>query len=347
MATADTNSWAWHVTSPWPGFDAANQSNLDARGNGLSVDPASITLITWRDAEGDDMIADTDTDDASTTSNDRVIINGVEHSIREVAAYAGGKMVANGVTYQVSFAVWLLDDGTYMVRIRDESIPRDLHYKKVTALTLGQFDRVEYSHTFVSTRDEAFLCFVAGTLIHTSTGLTPVETLFPGDLVLTADHGFRPLRWTARRRVTGQGAAAPVLIAAGTLGNTRDLRLSQQHRIMLSDWRAELLFGAAEVLVAAAHLVNGSTIRLTPCAQVDYVHLMFDQHELVFSEGILTESFHPGAHSLSVLCDATRSEVLTLFPELAHQPASFGPSARPSLRAREARALRAFHPNAR
>ncbi|NEX46952.1 Hint domain-containing protein [Pseudotabrizicola algicola] len=340
----DTNSWAWHVTSLWPGYNATSQNNLDARGNGLSIDPRTITLITWRDPEGDDRIADTDTDDGSTTSNDRVIINERIYSVRELAAYRGGTMVANGITYQVDFAVWLLEDGTYMVRIRDDQIPPDLHYKKVTSLRLGQFDNVDYSHSFVSTRDEAFLCFVAGTLIHTKEGLVAVETLLPGDLVLTVDHGFRPLRWIAHRRVAGHGAAAPVLISAGALGNSRDLLLSQQHRIMLADWRAELMFGASEVLVAAAHLVNGGTIRLHPCAEVEYVHLLFDQHELVFSEGIATESFHPGAYSLTVLGQATRDEVLGLFPELARHPDSYGPSARPSLRAREARTLR---PNGR
>ena len=346
VTDTDTESWAWHVTTPWPGFDPNDQDNLDARGNGMSVDPNSITLITWRDAEGDDMIADTDTDDASTTSEDRVIINGVEHSIREIGGYRGGTMVCNGTSYRVKFGIWLLDDGSYLVRISDSQIPPDLHYKTVDSLTLGQFDGNDYSHSRISTQDEAFLCFVAGTLIHASNGLIPVEDLSPGDLVLTADHGFRPLRWSARRQIAGRGAAAPVLITAGALGNSRDLRLSQQHRILLSDWRAELLFGTAEVLVAALHLVNDTTIRLTPCDRVDYVHLLFDQHELIFSEGILTESFHPHGYSLSRLPHPTREEVLMLFPELAQDVSTYGPTARPCLRAWEARALQTDKPPA-
>ncbi|MFN3721839.1 MAG: Hint domain-containing protein [Paracoccaceae bacterium] len=335
----DTNSWAWHVTTPWQDFNPASQNNLDVRGNGLSVDPSSFTPIIWRDAEGDDLIADTDTDDASIDSNDRVIINGVEHSVREIGGYPGGTMVANGVTYPVDFSIWLLDDDTYLVRIRDEHIPPDLHSKTVESLSVGSFDGTDYSDSYVSTRDEAFLCFVAGTLIHASDGLIPVEDLVPGDLVLTADHGFRPLRWTARRCVVGHGAAAPVLITAGALGNGRDLRLSQQHRIMLSDWRANLLFGTAEVLVAAHHLVNNSTIRITPSERVEYIHLLFDQHELIFSEGIPTESFHPHAYSLSVLPHPTRQEVLTLFPDLAQHVGAYGAAVRPCLRAWEARAL--------
>ena len=132
-----------------------------------------------------------------------------------------------------------------------------------------------------------------------------------------------------------------MLICAGALGNSRDLRLSQQHRVLLSDWRAELLFGTAEVLVAAVHLVNGHAIRLSPCDQVDYVHLLFDRHELIFSEGILTESFRPDGYSLSLLSHPTRQEVLMLFPELAQKTGVYGPTARPCLRAWEARALQA------
>lgn len=305
----------------------------------MSVDPATITPIIWRDPEADDQIADADTDDGSPTTADRVVINGVEFTVREVAGFPGGTMVINGVTYPVDYGVWLLDDSSFMVRIRDSQIPPGVHYSQVDSLTLGTFDGTDYSHSFVSTRDEPFLCFVAGTLIHTAHGLVPVQTLEPGDLVLTADHGFRPLRWIARRRVSGHGAAAPVLITAGTLGNSRDLLLSQQHRIMLSGWRAEMLFGAPETLAAAVHLVNGTTIRLTPQDSVDYVHILFDTHELVFSEGIVTESYHPNAYGLSILTDETRAELIALFPELEQNPMAFGTTARPCLRAWETKAL--------
>ena len=349
----DTFSWAWHTPAPWPGYNPDSQTNLGAIGNGLAIDPTTFAPIVWRDAEGDDRIADSDGGDASITTDDRVVIDGVEHTVREIGDFPGGSMIVNGTPLTVDFSVWLLDDGTYLVRIRDHQIPTDTHYTKVDSLTLGAHDGVNYSHSYVSTRDEPFLCFVAGTLIDTANGLLPVEDLSPGDLILTADHGYCPLRWVTRRRVAGRGPAAPVLITKGSLGNSRDLYLSQQHRIMLSDWRAEMLFGTTEVLIAAIHLVNGVSIRLSPCDDVDYVHILFDRHELVFSEGILTESFHPGIYSLSRLPDATRQEVFMLFPDLAQQPGAHLKTARPCLRAWEARALRAQstagrpHPNAR
>ncbi len=40
------------------------------------------------------------------------------------------------------------------------------------------------------------VCFAAGTLIDTPEGARAVETLTPGDLVMTLDHGAQPIRWT-------------------------------------------------------------------------------------------------------------------------------------------------------
>jgi hypothetical protein len=42
------------------------------------------------------------------------------------------------------------------------------------------------------------ICFVTGTRIATPGGARPVETLAPGDLVMTRDHGAQPLLWTGR-----------------------------------------------------------------------------------------------------------------------------------------------------
>ncbi len=44
-------------------------------------------------------------------------------------------------------------------------------------------------------------CFVAGTLIRTPDGDVPIESLRPGDLVLTLDDGPQPLRWVGSRVV--------------------------------------------------------------------------------------------------------------------------------------------------
>ena len=144
-------------------------------------------------------------------------------------------------------------------------------------------------------------CFVKGTLIATPTGPLPIEALKPGDLVETLDHGPLPLRWIGARTVDGQGDFAPVLIRAGALGNRRDLRVSPQHRMQIDDWRAALWFGAPRVLVAAQHLINGTTIRRAPTCRVTYLHMLFDHHAIVLAEGIPAESLHLGQTALASL----------------------------------------------
>lgn len=138
-------------------------------------------------------------------------------------------------------------------------------------------------------------CIVAGTGIATARGICPVECLAPGDRVVTADRGLQPLRWVGRRRVPGIGPFAPVRFAAGTIGNGAPVAVSPPHRVLVRGWRAQLCFGAEAVLVEARRLVNGRTVVARPEPQVTYVHLLFDRHELVWTEGAWTESLHPAA----------------------------------------------------
>lgn len=182
-------------------------------------------------------------------------------------------------------------------------------------------------------------CFTAGTLIRTLSGLRPVETLQPGDLIVTRDHGPRPLHWIGRRRIEGTGRFAPIRFAKGAIGNDRELLVSPQHRMLISGWQAELLFGEDEVLAAAKHLINGTTIVQSPRRRVDYVHLMFDRHEIVEAEGVPSESFHPGDYMMSG-DEELRDEIVSLFPELANLSAAAGwDTARCVLKAHEAQLL--------
>ncbi|MEL6957526.1 MAG: Hint domain-containing protein [Pseudomonadota bacterium] len=187
---------------------------------------------------------------------------------------------------------------------------------------------------------ETIPCFVAGTMIETDTGPRPVEALVPGDLVLTRDDGLQPLRWTGQRQVPATGKMAPIRIAANALGQHDTVMLSPLHRVMVSDAMAELMFGEAEVLVAARDLVNDTTIRPAPGGEVTYVHLLFDQHQVIYSDGLATESFLPGPQTSKSFEAEIVDEICTLFPEL--DPVSgdgYGPAVRPLLKRYEAEAL--------
>lgn len=158
-------------------------------------------------------------------------------------------------------------------------------------------------------------CLTKRTLVQTADGPCKVEDLLPGTRIQTKDNGLQPLRWMVRRPVVAQGRFAPIAFAPGAIGNTRRLLVSPQHRMLITGWQADLLFGRAEVLVAAKHLVNDCTIRPAPDNCVTYFHLMFDQHEIIYAEGAATESFLPTPTSLAMLQPEQRAEFLGLFPQ--------------------------------
>lgn len=186
------------------------------------------------------------------------------------------------------------------------------------------------------------ICFVRGTRIETDRGEVAVERLCVGSRVWTRDHGYQPIRWIGRAQRPAQGRLAPVRIAAGVLGNRRDLLVSPQHRMMLRGWQTTLLFDAPEVLVPAIALCNGRQIRQDPGGVVDYFHILFDRHEIILAEGAETESFHPGHAGVRALDAAARAELLELFPDLACIAAGAPRPARPVLSTEEGQVLAAM-----
>jgi hypothetical protein len=94
------------------------------------------------------------------------------------------------------------------------------------------------------------------------------------------------------------------------------------------------------VLVAAKHLTKQPGIDVVETKEITYVHLMFDHHEVILSDGAWTESFQPGDQALAGIASDQRDEVLSLFPELATPEGitAYG-AARRSLRRHEAEML--------
>jgi len=189
------------------------------------------------------------------------------------------------------------------------------------------------------------VCFTAGTLIETPDGPRLIDDLIEGDLVTTLDHGSQQLRWIGKRHISMMEMMAdptlrPVRFETGAIGNDRPLLVSPQHRMLLNDWRAQVYFGEEQVLIAAKGLVNGTTIKqVMPSEGVTYFHLLFDQHEILISEGALSESFHPGDAALSTLTDEQFREIEMLFPELGLEVANRN-AAYPVVRTADAKGLR-------
>ncbi|VAV95054.1 hypothetical protein MNBD_ALPHA07-1685 [hydrothermal vent metagenome] len=179
------------------------------------------------------------------------------------------------------------------------------------------------------------LCFCRGTMIETKTGARAVENLREGDLILTRDNGYQPLRWVTNSRIGGHGPQAPIKIAAGALGNDTELMVSPLHKMLISGWRAELCMGVDEALVMAKSLVNGDTIRPAPCQTVEYFHIMFDRHEIILSNNCWSESFYPGRQALRTLDQTAREDLFSKFPELVEDISTYGQVCTPVAKAHE------------
>ena len=192
----------------------------------------------------------------------------------------------------------------------------------------------------------ALVCFAEGTLIDTPNGQRAVETLTIGDPVSRVDGDAAILRWISSRTLSAAELAffpqlRPVRIKAGAFGENgpdTDLLVSPQHRILIKNSKAKLMFGEDEVLAPAIALCDGDMIRQeTPKDGVTFYHILFDAHEIVISNGLATESFFPGSTALDSLEASALEEFRTLFPELAEH--GFSDSARPMLKPFEAKAL--------
>lgn len=210
-----------------------------------------------------------------------------------------------------------------------------------TSLQFNQPDPDTLVYATVSPGDSGAPCFVAGTLVDTPDGPRKVESLTPGDMVLTVDEGACPVRWVGGRTVSGRGSLAPVCIKAGVLDAQRDVLVSPQHRLLIAGWQAQLLFGEDEVLVAAKSMINGKTIMSAPCDTVHYVHLFFDSHQLVTTSGLISESLFPGQEAVGAMEKDAAEELFALFPELQLRPELYGDTSRPVRTMSEAMVLHA------
>ncbi|MEX0287032.1 MAG: Hint domain-containing protein [Paracoccaceae bacterium] len=261
----------------------------------------------------------------------------------------GGSLVANGTQVESESLIELreLDENgipfgpviTINVYSKDGDFEDIWGFSATENLQAGrQYIKVGGSNNGDSNYTDLAPCFTAGTEILTESGLQPVETIEQGDSVWTRSSGFQIVRWSGRTTVSGLGDFAPVWFSEGAVGNTRAMRLSPNHRVLYASERSELMFADREVLIPARFFVGLPGVSVAPVPRIDYFHFMFDAHEIVESDGCLTESFFPGEVALKGLEADSRNEVLRLFPELERTPAEkLFPLAATPLRRFEAR----------
>lgn len=164
----------------------------------------------------------------------------------------------------------------------------------------------------------------------------------------TKDNGAEEIQWIGSRRMSGARLFAmphlrPIRIRAGALGVERpdeELLVSPEHRMLVEGEIAQALYNTPEVLVSAKDLVNGRNITIDLAVrEVTYVHLLLPRHQVLWANGVETESFHPASASLQALDDEDRKRLLEYNPTLEFEPQTYGGSARRNLSASEAAIL--------
>jgi Hint domain/Nidogen-like len=191
--------------------------------------------------------------------------------------------------------------------------------------------------------DGRSVCFVAGTAIATPDGPRRVEDLRRGDLVLTRDAGAKPVVWAGGGSILAAGDSAPICMAAGVLGAARELQVSGQHLILIGDRITELLFGEAEVLIAAKDLIGlpGVSQDRSPRI-VGYYHVLLEDHHVLLAEGVASESFHPGKMALAHLSRRALADLRATVPDDDLARYARQPAARRVLKPHEARVMLAM-----
>ena len=157
-----------------------------------------------------------------------------------------------------------------------------------TEYRLVGFDRDVAAQRFA---EVACVSFSKGTHITLASGeQRRIEDLQVGDKVLTRDDGPQEVRWIGQTTLRAVGEFAPIVIRRGALHNENDLLLSPDHRIFIYQRQDRLGAGRSEVLVKVRHLVNGESVVREDGGFIDYYQLLFDDHQIIYAEGIAAES---------------------------------------------------------
>ncbi|WP_103256265.1 Hint domain-containing protein [Tabrizicola aquatica] len=191
------------------------------------------------------------------------------------------------------------------------------------------------------------VCFRAGSAIATPSGPRAVETLRPGDMVLTEDGRAVQLVWVgcshySAAQLAADPALRPIRIPAHAIRRgmpDRDLDLSPQHRIVIDGAACELMFGQPRVLVVAKHLVGTLAQVVEDDAGVTYFHLLFEEHEILLSNGLPSESFQPARRMIEQMAGGAQTALMATLDALGADAILTRPDALPTLRSLEARVL--------
>lgn len=192
-----------------------------------------------------------------------------------------------------------------------------------------------------------FPCLTPGTMVATPAGPRNVVDLAAGDVLVTANRDLVRIAWVGRRALdlrNRPSGAKPVLVREGALGPgmpDSDTVLSPDHRVMLADDAAALLFDQREVLVPSKALTGFPRVRdMAGRKRVQYITVFTDRHAVIYANRMPVETLYPGPMALRRLGVLGRASLFNACPYLeTGDVAASHPPARPMLTVAEARCL--------
>lgn len=124
------------------------------------------------------------------------------------------------------------------------------------------------------------------------------------------------VRWVGSRYISKLQLARspklrPVVIAKDSFGKgmpNRDLFLSPLHRVMTGNWQTQILFGEPDILAHAFHLPQAAVAKDLD-ASVRYFHILCDRHEVIFTNGLPTETLYPGEFAMTAFEPETLEKI--------------------------------------
>ncbi|GHA40722.1 hypothetical protein GCM10008927_01190 [Amylibacter ulvae] len=192
------------------------------------------------------------------------------------------------------------------------------------------------------------LCLCSKTLLKTDRGLKPIGEICVGDMVATLDNGHQAVRWVGKQCVDFMNNPemqnhTPILIQKNAFGENRpfqELILSPQHAVMLDGWEPLVFTGQDEVFASAKSLVNETSVcNLPDCTEIEYCHILFDQHHVIWAQGLTVESLFLGDLAKDHILHQKRAELLSVFPDLDALRKNFKQRARSKVKPYEVAAM--------
>lgn len=269
------------------GLDGINQ------GTGIHLIGETITINSRAATEVFITDAGSDTDFSDNDGNQR--LNG-DQTI-------DGTLFSSGTRVEAEYGITLTDGTTTWQAVAFNVNNSSPAYGTVEGIAFiggpGQFPPAGVPLTVVSTQEgpsfasNAYvspICYCRGTLIETKFGYRPIEMLKPGDEIWTRDNGYLPVIWTGEQAVITAGRFRMVEIPEGTLSNFAPLKVSQQHRMLVTHPLAEILCAENEVFVPAISLVDAGIATMCKENSATYHHLLLETHNAINANGASSES---------------------------------------------------------